>query len=201
MLPIVEDYFRDIYHTSYPSNIDQVVQLVEPKVTRAMNNILLLRYTVEEVRTALFQMNPSKAPGPDGINAFFFQKFWHIVSPDIIKVVLYFLNSGHILKSINYTHLALISKTKSLDHMMQFRPISLCNVIYKNISKVLANRLKKVLHKVIANSQSAFVPGHLITDNILLAFEALHYMKTKRRGKATHMAVKLDMSKAYDCVE
>lgn len=72
MLPIVEDYFRDIYHTSYPFNIDQVVQLVEPKVTRAMNNILLLPYTVEEVRTALFQMNPSKAPGPDGMNAFFF---------------------------------------------------------------------------------------------------------------------------------
>ena len=142
MLPIVEDYFRDIYHTSYPFNIDQVVQLVEPKVTRAMNNILLLPYTAEEVRTALFQMNPSKAPGPDGMNAFFFHKFWHIVSPDIIKAILDFLNSSHILKSINYTHLALIPKTKSPDHMTQFRPIGLCNVIYKIISKVLANRLK-----------------------------------------------------------
>ena len=78
--------------------------------------------------------------------------------------------------------------------MTQLHPIRLCNVIYKIISKILAHRLKYVLTQVISDNQSAFVLGCLITDNILVAFESLHYMKTKRQGRATHMAIKLDMS-------
>lgn len=117
MVQVVEDYFRGIYHTSSLSIIDQVVQLVETKVTTDMNNTLLLPFIGEEVRTALFQMNPSKALGPDGMNAFFYQKFWHIVGNDVTTAVLDFLNSGQLLKSINYTHISLIPKIKSSDHM------------------------------------------------------------------------------------
>ena len=105
------------------------------------------------------------------------------------------------LSSINFTHIVMIPKTKTPENMTQFRLISLCNVIYKTISKVLANKLKSILPSIISESQSAFVPGCLILDNILVAFESLHYMKNKRKGKSTHMAAKLDMSKAYDRVE
>jgi hypothetical protein len=146
-------------------------------------------------------MHPTKSLGPDGMNAFFYQKFWHIIGNDVSAVIFEFFKSGNLLKSINYTHVTLIPKVKAPDTMTKFRPISLCNVMYKIISKVLANLLKTVLDHVISGSQSAFVLGRLITDNILVAFEAFHYLKMKRQGQSTHMAVKLSMSKAYDRVE
>ena len=74
-------------------------------------------------------------------------------------------------------------------------------MIYKIISKVLANRLKPMLHSIISEIQSAFIVDRLITDNILFAFKSLHYMKTNYTGKKAFMAMKLDMSKAYDRVE
>jgi hypothetical protein len=75
---------------------------------------------------------------------------------------------------------------------------NICNVLYKLVSKVLANRLKLVLPSIILESQNAFVPGRLITDNILVAFKAMHYLKTKRKGNTAHMALKLNMSKTYN---
>jgi hypothetical protein len=170
------------------------LQSVENRVTNDMNSLLLKPFLAEEVHCALFQMAPTKAPGPDGLPVGFFQKNWDVMGEDICQAILGTLNSGTIPYFLNSTNIALIPKVKNPTKVTDFRPISLCNVLYKVISKVLANRLKKILPHIISPLQSAFVPGRLITDNVLVAYKTLHTMHTRMRGKKGFMAVKLDMS-------
>lgn len=112
-----------------------------------------------------------------------------------------FFHTGTLDTRINMTNIALIPKHTSASSVMNFRPISLCNVIYKLISEVLANRLKEVLPEIISPSQSAFIPGHLITDNVIVAYETMHTMQTRMWSKVGFMGLKLDMSKTYDRME
>ncbi|KAL5740040.1 hypothetical protein ACOSQ2_029220 [Xanthoceras sorbifolium] len=158
-------------------------------------------FTRAEVRAAVFDMGPNKAPGPDGFHALFFQKFWNVVGEDVSSVCLKFLNGGCSVEEFNATNVVLIPKVKNPERMTDFRPISLCSVIYKTVSKVMANRLKEILPHIISSEQSAFVPGRLIFDNIMVAFELLHSIKKQKKGKRGYAAIKLDMSKAYDRVE
>jgi hypothetical protein len=182
-------------------NYDECLEGLDVRISEAMNESLLRPFTPDEVRCALFQMAPLKAPGPDGFNAGFYQKHWDIVGPEVCKAILYSLNNATIDSDLNSTYIALIPKLNNLACVMDFRPISLCNVMYKIISKVLANRLKVILPHIISPYQSAFIPGRLITDNILAAYETLHTMHTRMKGKQDYMAVKIDMNKAYDRVE
>lgn len=154
-----------------------------------------------EVRKALFAMHSDKSPGPDGIPPGFYQKYWGIVGEDIIKMVQQFFLTGRFENHVTETNIVLIPKKRNPTNITELRPISLCNVSYKIVSKVLANRLKLFLNDVISETQSVFVPSRLINDNIMIAYEIMHYMKRKTKGKKGWMALKLDMSKAYDRVE
>ncbi|XP_074315430.1 uncharacterized protein LOC141651628 [Silene latifolia] len=191
---------RIVEEDGTPAGFDELLVGVQGRVTAGMNEIFSAEYRGEEVLEALTQMHPLKAPGPDGMNALFYQSYWHIVGPSVTRTVLGILNGGEFPVAINSTHIVLIPKKKAPDKLRDFRPISLCNVLYKLVSKVLANRLKLFLGQLVSENQSAFTPGRLISDNILVAFEMFHYMKNSRGGGG-HMALKLDMAKAYDRVE
>lgn len=111
------------------------------------------------------------------------------------------LNGWCSVRDWNSTLIALIPKTKALRRVSDYRPISLCNVSYKIITKVIANRLKNVLNNLISETQSAFISGRVISDIIVFGHECIHAMKKKRKGVGGMTTLKLDMSKAYDHVE
>ena len=194
-------YFESIFKTDHPPQFGTSLGAIDQRVTRDMNESLVAEFKAEEVWRALIQMHPTKAPGPDGMSPMFYQQYWEIVGPEVIKCVLDSLNTGVLPCGINDTYICLIPKMKSPQKITEYRLISLCNVLYKLISKVLANRLKNILVEIIDGSQSAFVPGRLISNNVLVAFEMMHSIDQRRKGKEAFMAVKLDMSKAYDRVE
>lgn len=146
-------------------------------------------------------MAPLKSPGPNGFSACFYQKYWMLVGDEVCIIVLNFLNGGSFNDRINYNYIVFIPKVKNSVNVRDFRPISLCNVIYKLISKVLSNRLKKILPIIISPNQSAFILVSLIIDNVIVAYETLHFMKTRHKGKDGDMTLKLDISKAYDRIE
>ncbi|XP_062074996.1 uncharacterized protein LOC133779006 [Humulus lupulus] len=136
------------------SNTDweDVLDCITPSITDEKNMELLMPISKKEVKDALFQMNPDKSPGPDGMTPEFYQNFWSIVGSDAMQ-------------------------------------------------QVIANRLKLVLGHVISDTQSAFIPRRLISDNFMVSFEVMHYLKQKRKGKKGYMDLKLDMSKACDRIE
>ena len=197
----VTSYFTNLFFSTAGTRMAELESLIPARVSGDMNEMLTKTFTAEEVRAALDSIGDLKAPGPDGMPAAFYKKYWHIVGEQVTREVLIVLHGGELPADWNETCVVLIPKVKDPDKMKDLRPISLCNVVYKLVSKVLANRLKQILPDLISPNQSAFVPGRLITDNILLAYECTHYMRTRKKGSNGYAAVKLDMSKAYDRVE
>lgn len=182
------NYFSALFATKTAENIEQCLQPIERRVTEAMNRELVKPFTMEEINVAISHMRPLKAPGPDGFPVGFFQKNWSFIGDDIGRAILQILNLGVMPHGLNSTNIALIPKVNSPSSVTDFQPISLCNVLYKIISKVLANRLKKILPTIISPVQSAFIPKRLITDNVLAAYETLHTMHTMMKGKKGFMA-------------
>ena len=198
---VATSYFESIYTTSHPNHIEEVIAVVPIKVTDDMNARLTRNFSREEVVIALKQIHPIKTPGPDGMSAIFYQNYWSIVGDSVTNLVLNVLNGSMTIAELNKTNITLILKTRNPKRMAEFRPISLYNLIYKLISKTLADHLKNLLPQIITENQSAFTFDQLIIDNVLVAFKLMHYLNHKTLGKDGYMAAKLDMSKAFDRVE
>lgn len=198
---LITNHFFGLFTPMAGNDMERVLGAVQPCVTSQMNQMLQEEYTVEEIKRALDDMGDLKAPGADGMPAIFYKKIWSTVGDDVVQEVLHVLQGGSIPEGWNETIVVLNPKVQNPDRIKDVRPISLCNVVCKLVSKVVANRLKTILDDLISPNQSAFVPGRLISDNTILAYEMTHFMRRKRRGKDVYMALKLDMSKAYDRVE
>ena len=197
---VAQNYFVDLFQEQI-NDIEPVIEAIEASIFVDDNNNLLAPFVISEFKEAPFSMKADKCPGPDVFNSGIFQKIWAFCGEELFHQCCKWLDTSSFPPTLNVTTIALILKGGSQTSMKDWRPIALCNVIYKVVAKVLANRLKVVLNKCISNSQSAFVPGRSILDNAMAAIEIIHYKKSKVKGTLGDVALKLYISKAYDIID
>lgn len=132
---------------------------------------------------------------------FFTKSNWKTLDNDVCEAVLSILNGEGMNSFLNSSFITLIPKKHNADTVSDFQHISLCNILYKFVSKTITNRLKPFMHSILSSNQIAFILGRLIIDNIMVAHELLYSLKKNKKGKVDKMPVKLDISKVYDRVE
>ena len=153
-----------------------------------------------EIRSALWSLKPYKAPGPDGLHAGFFQRFWPTISSSIREEVKSNFSSREMPDYLNKTLITLIPKCNNPETLGNYHPISLCNSIYKVVTKIIVARLWPLLAGLVSPLQTTFVPGRKGVDNTITVQELVHSM-SRKKGRGGVMEIKIDLEKAYDWME
>ncbi|KAK9997319.1 hypothetical protein SO802_022005 [Lithocarpus litseifolius] len=175
------------------------VDITSPQLSFESHNISLPVSNVE-IKNALWSLKAFKSPGPDGLHAGFFQRFWLVVGRSVSEEIKKTFSDRKIPLELNQTHIALIPKTKGPKSIGNFRPISLCNSVYKIITKILVARIRPFLDKLISPYQAAFVLGRKGMDNVIIAHELIHTI-SRKKGNVGYMVIKIDLEKAYGRLE
>eukprot|EP00253_Pinus_taeda_P027333 PITA_27333 len=191
-------HYRDLLsETKGEEDYSDFLQHLPKVITKEMNDNLNKEIEEEEIKRAIWNLHPDKAPGPDGFPICFYRRFWNLIKKDLVKMIRWAQRKRKIGGYTNATFLALIPKENRPSSLSRFRPISLCNSSYKILTKILATRLKPLLSSLISENQGGFLPNRQITNSILLVQEAIHSsLSRKEKG----FVLKLDLENAFDRV-
>jgi len=191
---------KKLFYSRFTTTKDFGVRLDEVEfksLSQEDNESLIMAFTEEEIRDIVWLCDGTKSLGPDGFNMNFIKESWEALKDEVVQAMSLFHGSGSIPKGCNASFVALVPKVRDPSNLEQYRPISLVGVMYKIISKVLAERMKKVLPVVIDECQSAFLKDRGILDSFLTANEVLEDL---RRRRMSGLCLKVDFEKAYDSV-
>ena len=194
--------FNGIYSTSHETTSREklIILQCQARLSGRDRESIGGEVTEEEIKAALWSLKRFKAPGLDGLHAGFFQKIWLVVGDFMIEEVKQIFSSGKMPEHLNKTLIALIPKIQGPEILGNYRPISLCNTVYKVVTKIIVARLRPFLDKLISPLQMAFVPSRKGIDNVIIAQGIIHSLG-KKKGKTGYMALKIDLEKAYDKLE
>ena len=156
--------------------------------------------SLAEIKRAAFSLLALKSPGSDGYLCLFYQRHWSTIESFLVSFVQKTFLQGEINPEINYTFLALIPKTNPPSNPRLFCPISLCNSVYKIISKILVSSIRPALNSLISSYQNSFLPKRGTEVNYLIASEILHSMRVKK-GRKSFFSLKIYLKKAYDGIK
>lgn len=198
---VIASFYENIFTSNGTADFQVVEETLSSSVSQEMNDKLTSIPDNLEIKAAVFSIHPGKAPGPDGFSSSFYQAFWSTIGEDVCRDIRSFFETNNLHPRQNETYVRLIPKISAPRKVGDYRPIALCNTHYKIIAKILTRRLQPLLYQLISPFQSAFVPNRAISDNVLITHEILHFLRTSEAKKFCSMAVKTDMSKAYDRIE
>ncbi|KAL1215279.1 putative mitochondrial protein [Cardamine amara subsp. amara] len=195
------DFFKDLLGSADTGPLftqGDLTSILNFQCSAEQKQLFEMSFSLEEIKEAFFSLPRNKACGPDGYSAEFLIKCWSVVGAEVSSAIAEFFTTGTLLKQWNATNLVLIPKIQNASRVSDFRPISCLNTMYKVISKLLASRLKYILPAVISHSQSAFLPGRLLSENVLLASEIVQGYN--RKNITPRAMLKVDLRKAFDSV-
>lgn len=175
-------FFKNLFQSNDQCNPNSLKLDFVPRIDQSMHDALLRSVSMVDVKEAIFSMSSYKAPGIDGFQPIFFKTYWNVVAMDVWEMVSSAFATGYFDPSLAATMILPIPKVDTPNSFKDFRPISLCNVLFKCISKVLVNRIRPHLDKIISPLQSSFIPKRGTSDNAMITQEIVHHMH-KKKGK------------------
>lgn len=184
---VVADYFNNLFLDCDSPGIPRTWPRLFPNLIKSDMKDISNNVTIKEIKEALFHIGKYKTPGPDGVPVLFFQNHWNICSKDIYSLIYDSFETASIPCHLNETFLVLVPKNELPISMKQIRPISLCNTLYKIISKILVNRIRPILKDLINPTQASFILGRQISDNIIIAHENMNKYR-RSKGKKSLLA-------------
>ncbi|KAJ3699695.1 hypothetical protein LUZ61_003400 [Rhynchospora tenuis] len=197
------EHFKNIFcedgtrHNGSLHDLDHNLLRNVPKVLPHYASLLDQFPSEDEITSIMFSLNPDRTPGPDGVNVRFIQTNWILLKPLVLQMVNQFFSSGHMPSKLARSNVVLVPKKETPVLVTDYRPISVCNVGYKLISKLLSRRLKPIIPLLVSDTQAAFTLGRQIRDNIIVFREVIHSFSLSSYRKHS-FCLKVDLSKAFD---